>query len=282
VSYLPRASPLHATRPGVAAAWCGSLILAAIVVGHPLVLGVLVAVVLAAAGGAGVARRVLRSLRLSVPMALLIVCIDALVNRNGLTVLARLGDAGPLGQLDITLEAVCYGAREGLVLIAIVAVCALAAAAIDPDEVLRSLRRVSFRSALTATIATRMVPLLAADAQRVGEAQRCRPVPGGRIAVMRAITANVLDRSLDIAATLEVRGYGSARAPHRIARPWSRHDLAFAVSAAAVAALPFALPAPFRFYPTLHGSLGGSVAVLCGALAFAALAPFAQRRGTLR
>ena len=51
-------------------------------------------------------------------------------------------------------------------LIVIVAVCALASAAIDPDEVLRSMRRVSFRSALTATIATRMVPLLALDAQR--------------------------------------------------------------------------------------------------------------------
>ena len=282
MSYVRRASPLHAARPGVALAWCASLILAAIVVGHPLVLGVLAATVLAAAAGAGVGRRVLRSLWLSVPMALLIVAIDALVNRNGLTVLARLGDAGPLGQLDITLEAVCYGASQGLVLIAIVATCALAAAAIDPDEVLRSLRRLSFRSALTATIATRMVPLLAADAQRVGEAQRCRPTPGGRLAVLRAITANALDRSLEVAATLEVRGYGLARAPRRARRPWSRHDLAFAGSAVAIAALPLALQAPFRFYPALHGSLNGTVALLCGALALAALAPFAQRRGTLR
>jgi len=68
---------------------------------------------------------------------------------------------------------------------------------------------------LTATIATRMVPLLALDARRIGEAQRCRPNPGGRLAVMRAITANALDRSLDVAATLEVRGYGSARRPAR-------------------------------------------------------------------
>lgn len=282
MSYQRHASPLHAARPGVAAAWCGSLVLAAIVVGHPFVLGVLVAIVLAAAAAAGVGRRVARSLALSVPMAALIVVINALVNRNGLTVLARLGDGGPFGQLDITLEAICYGAREGLVLIAIIAICALAAAAIDPDEVLRSLRRVSFHSALTATIATRMVPLLAADARRIGEAQRCRPVPGGRVAVMRAITANALDRSLDIAATLEVRGYGSARAPRRWTRPWSRHDLAFAVSAALIAALPFALSVPFRFYPSLHGSLGGSLPALCGALALAALAPFAQRRGTLR
>jgi energy-coupling factor transport system permease protein len=65
------------------------------------------------------------------------------------------------------------------VLVVIIAACALASAAVDPDELLRSLRRVSFRSALTATIATRMVPLLALDAQRIGEAQRCRPTRAG-------------------------------------------------------------------------------------------------------
>ena len=48
---------------------------------------------------------------------------------------------------------------------------------------------------------------------------------------MRATTAGVLDRALDVAAALEVRGYGAARRPRRggaSRRPWSRHDLAFA------------------------------------------------------
>ena len=37
-------------------------------------------------------------------------------------------------------------------------------AAVDPDELLRMFRRVSYRSALTATLATRLVPVLARDA----------------------------------------------------------------------------------------------------------------------
>jgi energy-coupling factor transport system permease protein len=279
MTYLRRASPLHAARASVGAAYCGALVFAALVIAHPLVLGVLALAVLGAGVGAGVGGRVARSLYLSLPMALLIVAVNALVSRGGLTVLARLGDGGPLGQLDITLEAVAYGAKAALVLIVILASAALASAAVDPDQLLRSLRRVSFRSALTATIATRMVPLLALDARRIGEAQRCRPNPGGRLAVMRAITANVLDRSLDIAATLEVRGYGAARRPTRARRPWSRHDLAFAASAAAIVALALALPAPFSFYPAIHGSFGVWTFVLAGALAFAALAPFVQRRG---
>jgi energy-coupling factor transport system permease protein len=282
MSYLRRASPLHAARASVGAAYAGALIVAALVLAHPLVLGVLALAVLGAGVGAGVGRRVLRSLYLSLPMALLIVLVNAFVSRNGLTVIARLGDGGPLGQLDITLEAVAYGAKAALVLVVIIASAALASAAVDPDELLRSLRRVSFRSALTATVATRMVPLLALDAKRISEAQRCRPHPGGRMAVMRAITANALDRSLDIAATLEVRGYGSARRPTRVRRPWSRHDLAFASSAVAIVALPFALPASFSFYPVIRGSYGVATFALAGALALAVLAPFAQRRGIAR
>ena len=99
---------------------------------------------------------------------------------------------------------------------------------------------------------------------------------------MRAITANVLDRSLDIAATLEVRGYGSARRPARVRRPLSRHDLCFALSAVAVAVLAAAWPAHFSYYPTISGSLGASALVHGGALALAALAPFSQRRGISR
>jgi energy-coupling factor transport system permease protein len=282
MNYLRRASPLHATRAGVGAAYCAAIVLAALVIPNPLVLGVLALALLVAGAGAGAGGRVARSLYLSAPMAVLIVLVNALVSREGLTVIARLGDAGPLGQIDITLEAVAYGAKEALVLIVIIAACALASAAVDPDELLRSLRRVSFRSALTATIATRMVPLLALDARRIGDAQRCRPDPGGRLAVMRAITANALDRSLDVAATLEVRGYGSARRPARAHRPWSRHDLAFAGSALAIAVLALALRAPFAFYPSIHGSFGVRTWALAAAIAFAALAPFMQRRGIVR
>ena len=61
---------------------------------------------------------------------------------------------------------------------------ALYTAAVDPDEVLRLFRRVSFRSALTATLATRMVPVLARDARRFADAQRCRPGrPPSRLAL---------------------------------------------------------------------------------------------------
>jgi energy-coupling factor transport system permease protein len=286
VSYQRRASPLHAARATVGAAYCGALILAAILTRHPLILAAIGLAVTLAALSAGAGRRVLRSLRYSIPMALLVAIVNALVSRNGLTVLARFGYFGPFGQVDPTLEALCYGAVLGLELCVIVAACALMSAAVDPDELLRSLRRVSFRSALTATLATRMVPLLALDSRRFAEAQRTRAHGASRAAVMRAITANALDRALDVAATLEVRGYAAARRPPRARRPRSRHDLAFAAAATALAALAITAAAtaiaPFTFYPTLHGSFGSRQLALAGALILIAVAPHLQRRGIER
>ena len=48
------------------------------------------------------------------------------------------------------------------------------------------LRRISYRSALTASLATRLVPVLARDASRMSDAARCRPQPPGRGSRWRA------------------------------------------------------------------------------------------------
>ena len=63
----------------------------------------------------------------------------------------------------------------GLRALALIMCGALYTLAVDPDEVLRLFRRVSFRSALSATLATRMVPIMIRDGHRLADAQRCRP-----------------------------------------------------------------------------------------------------------
>jgi energy-coupling factor transport system permease protein len=165
---------------------------------------------------AGVGRELMRAARFAIPLALLVALINALVTREGLTVIWRLGDLPALGQTDVTLEATVYGAVLGLRAAILVLCGALYTAAVDPDEVLRLFRRASFRSALTATLATRLVPVMARDARRLGDAQRCRSGPRAtRVQLLRATTSGILDRALDVAAALEVRGYGSARRPPR-------------------------------------------------------------------
>jgi energy-coupling factor transport system permease protein len=217
-----------------------------------------------------------------------IVVVNVLVSRDGLTVFARLGNLGPFGQGDLTVEAVVYGAVIALKVMLLMLITTLASLTVDPDEMLRIMRRLSFRSALTASLATRMLPVLAADSQRLAEAQRTRPEgpprgARGQVALLGAVIAGSLDRAMDVAATLEVRGFATARRAPRSSRPWSRHDVAFLISAAAVLALAIvgrvAGAASFNAYPELHAPISVGTVALCAGLLAAVLLPFTDRRG---
>jgi energy-coupling factor transport system permease protein len=278
------ASPLHAVRAAVGCALCAVLALPALLFDSPLVLAAVVIAALAVGFAAGAGRPLRRALLLALPFALVIALLNPLVTRNGLTVIARLGHAPVLGQVDVTLEALVYGAVLGLRALALILCCALYAAVVDPDEVLRLFRRVSFRSALTATLATRMVPVLQRDGRRMADAQRCRPgTPPSRVALVRAVAAGALDRAVDVAAALEVRGYGTARRPPRVRAPWSRHDLAFAVVAVALLVVTLgarlAGVAAFDAYPLVHGDWSAGTWALSAALVLLPLVPFLDRRG---
>lgn len=286
MSYRRRPSPLHAARAAAGGAYCLALGAAAMSTDHPLVLAAALAAVVGALLLAGSGRQLAGSLRYAIPFALIVAVVNPLVSREGLTLIARGPDLPGLGPLDITLEATVYGLILGLRALVVVLTFALYATAVDPDEVLRLFRRVSFRSALTASIATRLVPVLARDARRFSDAQRCRPgAAASRLAVVRAVTTGALDRAVDVAATLEVRGYGAACRPPRVRRPWSRHDLAFLASAGALLALAVGLNAglaPFSAAPALSVPVGLRAAVAAAGVVLCALLPFADRRGIVR
>jgi energy-coupling factor transport system permease protein len=287
VTYQRRASPLHAARAGAGLLYCLALGCAALLLSAPVALGAVTLAIGLAGVAAGVGAQMRRAALFATALGVLVMVINALVTRDGLTVIWRFGEIPVLGQVDVTLEATVYGAVLGLRAVALVLAAALYTAAVDPDEILRLFRRVSFRSALTATLATRMVPVLARDAHRLTDAQRCRPGrPATRVQLMRAATTGVLDRALDVAAALEVRGYGAARRPPRARAPYSRHDLAFVASSVAVLGLALGTRvadlAPFAAYPSLRAPVAaGEVGVAC-ALLVSALLPFADRRGIER
>lgn len=285
--YRRRDSALHAARASVGAAFSVALVVAALVSSHPLVLAAILAAAIGAGLAAGVGCEMRTVARFAVPLGIFIAAVNPLVTRDGLTVIARLGDVPPLGQLDVTLEATVAGGVLGLRAVALVMAFALYSAAVDPDELLRVARRFSPRSALTAAVALRMVAVLQRDAARMSDARRCRPgTPPPRRAVLRAVATNALDRAVDVAATLEVRGYGGSGRPRRAHVPWSRHDFAFAAATVAVLALSIGGRlggvAGFHAYPRLSVGLDPGVVALAAAILICALAPFLDRRGIAR
>jgi energy-coupling factor transport system permease protein len=278
MTFARRSSPLHAAHAVIGALWCLAIVTVTLSVHHPLVLGVLIAAVAAAGFAARVGRPVLIGIAFGIPFGLTVVLMNALTTREGLTVIYRLG-----GPWDITLEAVVQGGVYALLAIALFAVARLYSAGVDPDDLLRAFRRLSFQSALTAALATRLVPVLARDARRLHDAARCRAgEPPSRIVLVRALAAGTMDRAIDVAATLETRGYGHGGRAPALRRAWSRHDLAFGLSALALFALAIVGrgAAPFDAYPSLSTSVDGGVWATCAALVVVVLAPFADRRGT--
>jgi energy-coupling factor transport system permease protein len=283
VRYRRRASPLHAARPAIGALWCVVLSIAALATDHPLGLVAVLATILAAAALARVGRDVLRAVLWGLPLIPLWALINALVYRGGVTVFARLGEVPPFGQVDMTAEAAADGAMIALRVLTAVAAFVLLSAAVDPDGLLRVFRRVSLRSALAAALAVRLVPVLAADARRLDEARRCGARPAPRLAVLRAVATGALDRALDVAATLEVRGYAGARRVPRSGRPLSRHDVAFLASTLAIVALVagsrIAGLGGYSAFPEIALPVRAEDVAPAAALAVVALLPFADRRG---
>ena len=287
-TFRPRASLLHAAAAPFAAAYCAALALLFVLFEHPLVLAAGVLAVALAALGAGVGRELRAAARLGVVIALLVAVINPLVSSQGETLLVR-GWAVLGHRFDITLEAVVYGGVAGVRLLGLVLACALFSLVVDPDRLLRALRRISYRSALTVALATRLVPLLARDAGRRGEAARCRARPASRTALARAALAGSLERAVEVAAALEARGYAGARASGRglcrSSQRRSRHDVRVALAAAALVAAAVAAKvaglASFSAYPRLELALGGGEVALAAVVVALACAPFAGARARL-
>ncbi|HET7416207.1 MAG TPA: energy-coupling factor transporter transmembrane component T [Solirubrobacterales bacterium] len=284
-AYVPRRRPLQSAPPGAAVAYLGAIVVVAFLYSNPLVL-VAAGLAAALAGVLAGARPAVRAaLKMGVSLALLIVVVNALVVDRGATVLARLGDWPLLGQIDITLEAIVAGLSYGLRAAVTMIAFAVYSACVDPDRVLRALRPLAGRSALTATLVSRLVPVTAADAGRLRDAARLRgPAAAevGKASLARRLLAGSLDRAVDVAATLELRGYSldaprarNRRAPSRYARRF--YAVATLVLATAIAGELLGADA-FKTYPAIEIGVAPPTLGVAALVALSGLAPLQRSR----
>jgi len=279
-AYKPRRGPLQDASPGAAVAYLGAIVVVAFLYLNPLVLFAAGAAASLAGVLAGARGAVRAALRMGLSLALLVAAVNALVTSRGETVIARLGDWPLFGRVDVTLEAIVAGVSYGLLAAATIVAFAVYSACVDPDRVLRALRPFAGRSALTATLVSRLVPVAAADAARLRDASALRgpaAAPVGKAPLARRLLAGSLDRAVDVAATLELRGYslGAPRARNRRSR--SRYDRRFYLIAAAVLLTACAgklLGADdFQAYPTVAIGFGPATLAVAAVVTLSGLAP---------
>lgn len=284
LAFVPRRNPLQLGSLGPVALYLGAYLVACFLSSDPLIL-------VAATGGAAIAgyasgarRAVLFSARIGGILLVTMILVNALVTSRGATILARLGEWPLLGRVDVTAEAIAAGAVIGLRAMGTMVVIGVWSACVDPDRVLRAAHGVARRSALTATLISRLVPLAAGDQVRIAEAAKLRgpgAAPVGKAAMASRILAGSLDRAVDVAATLELRGYGLDRPPAPGTRARSRFDRRFTAAGTFLALIAAALLATgaggLVAYPQIEWSPGPMT--LLAAVAFLAGGLVARREG---
>jgi energy-coupling factor transport system permease protein len=284
LAYRPGRSLLHKARPALAVAFLGTFALIAFAFSNPLVLIADGLAVVLCGLAAGARRAVIAALRMGAALLVLMTAVNALVNHRGDTILLRGWDLPVIGNTDVTLESIVQGATIGLRVVVVILAFAVYSACVDPDRVLRALRPLARRSALTAGLVARLVPLAVTDLAALREATRLRgpgAAPVGAPALTRRLVEGSLDRAVDVAATLELRGHSlpgrSHPSPRRSAPAPGLVLATLGLAAAAVGTLA-AGAGSFDAFPTIEMNSSETTLAFCAVLPLIALAPFAPAR----
>ena len=285
LAYAPRAGSLDRVSALSASVYLGSLAVTAFLFESPIVLAGVAAAVAVAGLAAGARDALAAALRWGAALAVLIVIVNGITSQRGDTILIRGFDLPVLGQIDISLEALVEGGVLALRIAVVIAVFAVHSACVDPDRLLRLIRPLARHSALTATLITRLVPLAAADHGRLAEARALRgpaAAPVGRGAMSRRLVAGSLDRAVDVAAALELRGYARGAPGRSAPPPSSLRSWRFAAAGAAVFALAIAGRIAglggFEAYPSIEIDVDAATLALAAAIPLCVWLPVAAGR----
>jgi len=267
--------------------YIGALFLLPLIFTHPLYLiGVFLAGLLAVIVSDAV-EECLPFLMVGVWIAVFVMLLNPLVSQVGSTVLVYGPQLPVLGRLNISLEAICYGAAMGVRLMAIITAFALYSAVVHPDKVTGHFSRFAWKSSLVVSLATRMLPSVARDLSNAREVQQMRGVDfssGGlreRVQkyswLLEVLLLSSLEGALQTAEAMQARAFGSGRRSYYWREPVRPRDYICFVSA--LLALLLALYARLRgyadysFYPQLGALVTGSSLLWLGVIMLCLLFP---------
>ena len=155
--------------------------------------------------------------KLGVFLFALTIPFNALSIHLGSIILLHLPASWPIIGGPITLEAVIAGLVSGLSLFTILVVFAAFNAVVDHYQLLRGTPAFLFQAGVILSIAITFVPQMVLSAQEIRQAQRIR---GHRFRGLRdllplimPLLASGLERAIQLAETMEARGFGSTLAP---------------------------------------------------------------------
>jgi energy-coupling factor transport system permease protein len=232
---------------------------------HPLYLIGAFLVIIPALAEAGALARGESMLRFGIWATLLIMIINPLVIHAGQTILWSGPVLPVLGRMEISMEAVCYGAVMGVRLMALVLVFCLYNDIVDPDRLLCYMSRYAFKSGLMVSLATRLFPSVIRDLSTAREAQQLRGVDfnsgnlrervGKYARVFRVVLVSTLEGSFQTAEAMQARAFGAGPRSCYSRELWRPRDLicltACSLALVMIVYVKFRGYCDFIYYPSL-------------------------------
>jgi len=266
---------LRRLRPAVSLSCTLALAAAALVTTNPAQSAVILVIVVTTLAASRVLRAAWPYIRVSLYIVAIVLLVNPLFAGAGLDVLWGTG-VGPF-RIAVTVQGVVFGVGSALRLAGVILAFSLLNLCVDPDDQLAIASRFSFRSGLVLSLAARLLPVFSRDAARIIDAQRARGVrlddgranhrAALRLPLLATLLTQSLERAVDVAASMEARGYGAGRRTRWARRRrWTPTDAA-ALSAAVTAFAGVVVGAvagawSFTYFPLLGdiwSPLGGTL-----------------------
>lgn len=168
---------------------------------------------------------------------------------------------------DISAESLLSGFYDGLRLATMLICLGAANALANPKRLLKSMPPALYEIGTAVVVAVSVFPQLAESAIRVNRARKLRGVSGKRMHVLRTIVIPVLedalDRSLQLAASMDSRGYGRSGTSNARERRTTGALMIIGLLGICVGTYAL-LDATTPRYLALPALLGGTVVALVG------------------
>lgn len=251
----------------------------AMVLMHPVCLGISLAAALCCTRTLGGKKAVRGSLLLLLPMAVLAAAVNVLFNHEGATILAYFPSGNPL-----TLESILYGVSAAVMLSALVLWFLCFSQVMTSDKLVYLFGRIIPALSLVISMTLRFVPKFKAQFKVVADAQKCagRPIDEGKtitriknaVTVFSIMVTWSLENGIETADSMKSRGYGlpgrSAFSIYTFDKRDRKVLLWLTFCAAGMIAGIFSDHFTWQFYPVMRGRPMDAV-VICLHLLYLAL-----------
>lgn len=274
--YKDKETAIHKLNPFCKLGWVTSIFVLVLIINNPIYLLLMFLTTLPLVIAARVWREWASVMKFTFYLCLAIIIINALVSSHGAHVLWRAPFQIPLiGAPVLTVEAVLFGVGMSLRLLAIISAFAILTFTTHPDDMMLSMikMKLPYKSVLVTSLATRFIPTLIDDVERISDVQRSRGLEldrgnlfqriRSRMAIIIPLLSNSLDRTIQVAEAMESRAFGSG------AKRTFYHEVKLSkvdVGILTVSFLPLGIgifmwwlgQGDYQYYPTLEKiSLGG-------------------------